>query len=360
MRMTMDALMARLRLEGLASDADTEAVRAALGGHEEEEMPIYLRALAGLGAWIATIFFIAFFYALNLFYDKGTAFVFGIVLVGAAAWLRRKARGDFSRHAAVAASFAGQALIVDAVAIMWHSNATSFSVAAIMSIVMIILVPDALHRFISAAIVVGTTAAALVALDVVHALDVTALITVAACAWIWRDESWRRSDDLTETLAPVGYGLVVGLFGICLFGAFYAVVFGGHRDAPAFGAVTTDGVAVMFAALVLVILREHDTSPSSVAGVTILVIIALFAALTLKSPGIIIGAGMLLLGFDRRNLILIELATAFLVVFGAANYYNLNLTLLEKAGVLVASGALCLVARLFVDKLLAGKEALPV
>ncbi|MEO5816926.1 MAG: DUF4401 domain-containing protein [Gemmatimonadaceae bacterium] len=360
MRMTVGELMTRLRNEGIASEGDIGAVRSVLDASVEHEMPIYLRALVALGAWVATILLIVFFYAIHLLDDRTTALVFGVVLVGGAAWLRRRSNGDFTRHAAVAASFAGQGLIVTAVEAIDHGQGMPFIVAVLISLVMIVVFPDPLHRFVSAAIAVGATAAALVVLHVAHALDVTALTAAFACAWVWRDRPWRRSDDLTEMLTPVGYGLAIGLFALCLFSAFYSTVGHPYEHAPQFGAVTTNGVAVMLAALVLVILREHDTSPSSIAGVAILVIIALFAALTAKSPGIIIGAGILLLGFDRRNLVLIELASAFLIVFGAANYYNLDLTLLEKSGILVASGALCLVARLFVGKLLvAGKEALP-
>lgn len=350
MRQTMGELMARLRAEGLATDGDTEAVRSALAAGEHEEMPIYLRTLVGLGAWVATILLIAFFYALHLLDDARSAIVFGVVLVGGAAWLRRRSSGDFTRHAAVAASFAGQGLILMAVEMLWRHDAVPFVVAALMSIVLIVLFPDPLHRFISAAIAVGATAAALVALHVSHALDITALMTVVACAWVWRVDLRNRSDDLTEMLAPVGYGLAVGLFGLCLFGTFYSMIGGARDHAPAFGAVTTDGIAVVLAVYVMAILREHDTSPSSVAGATILIIIALFAALTLKSPGILIGVSILILGFDRRNLILIELATAFLIVFGAANYYNVDLTLLEKSGILVASGVLCLLARVLLSR----------
>lgn len=360
MRMTMAELMARLRAEGVASADDAEAVRAALGAGGEEEMPMYLRTLVGLGAWVATILLMAFFFALHLLDDKGAALVFGVVLIGGATWLRRRSGGDFTRHAAVAASFAGQGLIVSAVDLVSQNDGTPFIAAVLISVVMIIVMPDPLHRFVSATIAVGATAAALAALHVDHALDVTALITVLVSALVWRVGLVDRSDALTEMLTPVGYGLAIGLFGVCLFSAFFSMVDSGRGQAPGLSAVTTDGVAVMFAIFVMAILREHDTSPSTPASATMLVIIAIFAALTLKSPGIICGAAMLVLGFDRRNLVLIELATTYLIVFGAANYYNLNLTLLEKSGILVASGALCLVARLLLVKLTGTREeALP-
>lgn len=360
MRISVGDLMTRLRDEKVASEGDVAAVRDALSASQQDELPIYLRVLVGLGAWVATILLIAFFLALGLVDEASTAAVFGIVLVGGSVWLRRRANGDFTRHAAVAVSFAGQGLIVFAIDKMSSADEMPFVAAVVISLVMITLFPDALHRFISALVSVGAAAAALFAIHMSHALDVAALATVVVLAFVWRGSLPRRSDALTEMLAPVGYGLAVGLFGVCLFGTVFSGPLGTHDGMVAMGAVTTDGVGVMLAALVLVILHEHDVSPSSFAGAMILLIIALFAVVTLQSPGIIIGAGMLLLGFDRRNLVLIELATAFLLVFGAANYYNLNLTLLEKSAILVASGALCLVARLLVGRLLRGRaEALP-
>ena len=57
---------------------------------------------------------------------------------------------------------------------------------------------------------------------------------------------------------------------------------------------------------------------------------------------------MLALGFDRRARALIGLSTVFFLTFGAAYYYGLNLTLLQKSGILAASGAFCLMASAFV------------
>jgi uncharacterized membrane protein len=64
-----------------------------------------------------------------------------------------------------------------------------------------------------------------------------------------------------------------------------------------------------------------------------------------SSPGIVAGAAVLILAFDRRNPVLVGMAVVFLLVFGAAYYYNLDLTLLEKSGVLVGSGLLLLAIR---------------
>src|SRR5262249_40120335 len=62
--------------------------------------------------------------------------------------------------------------------------------------------------------------------------------------------------------------------------------------------------------------------------------------------------GVLLLGHHRRDVLLMGLASAALLLFGAAFYYQLHLTLLAKAGVLCASGGVLLALRpiLFRDR----------
>jgi uncharacterized membrane protein len=50
------------------------------------------------------------------------------------------------------------------------------------------------------------------------------------------------------------------------------------------------------------------------------------------------------LGFDRRARGLIVLGALFFLGYGAAYYYDMRLTLLEKSGILVLSGVICLAA----------------
>ena len=52
-----------------------------------------------------------------------------------------------------------------------------------------------------------------------------------------------------------------------------------------------------------------------------------------------------MLAFDRRNPVLLGLGVLFLLVFASVFYYSLNLTLLEKSGVLVGSGVLLFAVR---------------
>ena len=93
------------------------------------------------------------------------------------------------------------------------------------------------------------------------------------------------------------------------------------------------------------VLREHGERN---AWAWVLVV-ALFGALTSSNPALVAAVLVLGLGAHRRSRPLMGLAAAALVLAGVQFYYRLELTLLAKAGVLVASGALLLGARVPVE-----------
>jgi uncharacterized membrane protein len=144
---------------------------------------------------------------------------------------------------------------------------------------------------------------------------------------------------------------VTGLLGVLLFSSFFAVaddLVRGPRSARVnawhLGSVTTIGITIALMALMAAILHEHRRR-NNVTAATPLVL----GLLTLSTPGIVAALTLLILGFDRRNRILIGLAVVFLVKFASVYYYSLQLTLLEKSIVLAASGLLLLAVRAYVE-----------
>ena len=113
---------------------------------------------------------------------------------------------------------------------------------------------------------------------------------------------------------------------------------------------------LVLAGLVVAILGEHGTPRRSPTTLVAVVAAALLGAGTLSTPGVVAGAAILVLGFDRRDRVLVGLAVLFLLCFGSFYYYSLQLTLLQKSGVLVASGLLVLGARDYLTRAPAGEE----
>jgi uncharacterized membrane protein len=96
------------------------------------------------------------------------------------------------------------------------------------------------------------------------------------------------------------------------------------------------------------IFDEHGVSLGSQEAMLSFAAIIAIGWVTQSTPAITATLLMLTLGFDRRARALIALATVFFLMFGTAYYYGLHLTLLQKSGILAASGAFCLMASAFV------------
>ena len=349
MRFTIADLLARLRAEGLAPlDAD-RLVAGALLASEEDEAPWYIRAAVGFGAWIATGFLLAFVLAFFDLSRDATRIVLGLILVALAIWLRRGATGEFVRQGAVAVALLGQGLVIVGAGEMFDSTPLAGFAGLLLSLALIALIPDRVLRFLTT--VIGS-ASALVAVSglrepIAHELAVLALVAVAT--WVWRIGVRERDEDTAAMLEPVGYGLIVSVF---LALAFSGASAGGLsrelgtlRARAHLGPLTTVGITATLVALALAVLREHGTPWRSRLGYAVIAGVAALGLGTLSSPGIVAGAAVLVLAFDRRNPVLMGLGVVFLLAFGSVYYYSLSLTLLEKSGVLVGTGLLFLAIR---------------
>lgn len=346
MRLTIGEIVERLRAEGLAGAGEMEALGETLVRGAEDDIPWYMRAAVGAGAWAATVFLLVFLFGLQLLKDEITQIIFGVVLVAMALRTRRQASAEFVRQASVAASLAGQGLIIVGTGAAAHSGVVAGFVGLVLSVAMIVVMPDRVHRFLSTLIGAGCAAVVVTDLELRGGIEVLTVSLAVVTALVWRTGLRERSASHSDAVEPVGYGLLVATFAILL----YSEASGGRisplHDAMAGpGIATTLAIGALLIALVSLILRENRFSLSAPRSLLVLAATVLLAAVTRASPGIIAGVAVLVLGFDRRNSLLIGMAAIFLTVFGSVHYYSLSMTLIEKAGVLAASGAVLLVTR---------------
>jgi hypothetical protein len=348
MRLRVSDVVAQLRAEGLVGPGVEEAMAAALARDIHEELPWYVRAAVGVGAWLATAFLLGGLIALMGLRNEGVQLVVGSLLIATGVWTRREAGSEFMRQAAVATSFAGQGLLVAGLAEATDSAAITGLTLAALSVGLMWVMPDPIHRFLSTLVGVCAAAVAANASDVLP-FDIVTLVVVALIAYVWRVDLKTRSERIGTMLEPIGYGLVIALFGLLLFGTIATMGAADwlsdsrHPDVPA--RFTTAGITLALLALVGRILGEHGSDRTSMRSFAALAGVVALGASTLSSPGIIAGAAALVLAFDRRNRVLLGLAIVFLLVFGSMYYYSLHLTLLEKSAVLAGSGALLLAIR---------------
>lgn len=351
MRLTTGEVAERLWSEGVVTAAEVDALRRAVSHDGEDDIPWYMRVAVGAGAWAATAFLLAFLFGLQLIRGDVPRIVFGVVLVAAALWARREATAEFLRQAAVAGSLAGMGLIIVSLGSLTHSGAAAGTVGVILSAAMIILMPDRVHRFLATLVCAVCAVVAVLDLEWPRGLEVVAIALFLLAGWVWRFRLRERELRVAELLEPVGYGAIVAIFAILLFStATDGRISPLHSGTAGLGIFTTAAIAILLLALVVGIFEEHGRSPAEPTTLLVLASIVLLAVLTRATPGIVAGVAVLVLGFDRRNPVLIAMAALFLAVFGSVYYYSLQMTLIEKAGVLAASGALLVAARMVIER----------
>jgi uncharacterized membrane protein len=365
MQLTVTDVFGRLVAEGLAPPESLARVRAALEGSADTTPPWYARVIAGFGAWVATGCLIGFLVIVDLVDNDTAAMIVGALLVAAGVFARRQSapHQDFLRQLSLAVSLAGQVLVVVGVRAATESTAVAGLAALAMSGVVIAMVPDQAHRFMAALTgsiaLIATMASFKLAWyagsvgplgDVVlRGSDIATALLIGVVAYVWRVDVRERSPETTEMLEPVGYGVIAAVLVMLVFSSWFVELEGftrGGRSGAApwtLGAGTTIVIAIALSALMVAIL--HELRATSVTAVTPI----LLAVVTLSTPGIIAAVALLALGFDRRNRVMIGIATVFLVKFLSMYYYSMKLTLLEKSVVLVASGLLLLAARVYLE-----------
>lgn len=313
------------------------------------DSPWFVRAMVGISGWIAALFLLGFLaLALGQLIDgDGVA----AVVVGAffivAAWLllRLIVKNDFSLQFSLAFSLAGQALLVVGLfQLMQPERSLLWLVVASLQLLLIWLMPTSIHRFWSAwaAAVALTWALAIAGLS--H-LALAALAAAVALLW-FHELRWPRHLSL---IRPVGYGITLALLLIeaqHLSGESVLLLLGRGESPllwlpPWFGRLSTSLV-------LLVVWRLVGRIQPAVAtgGRRGLFLAALLvAAIAFKAPGIATGLMVILLGFAAGNRTLLGVGIAALFLYISSYYYQLELTLLMKSGVLALMGVVLLAAR---------------
>jgi hypothetical protein len=339
MKTVVEALIA----EGyLNAEAPVEVARVLAA--EETSTPWYIQLAVGISAWIAALFIIGFITTGIFLTESAVAYsVTGLLFCAAAVGVKRFfPRSIFAGQLSLAVSLAGQGLFISGVAIGTEEIIPTALATILLEVALIGLYPGSLHRFISALVIVGALLAIfLVELElyeITHAL-VIGLASLALLAWYGDPQFMVKGwADLSR---PLGYAAVIAMFGLLVPSAIPEV------DFAEYWWISTLGLLVVFYALLFLMLKRNNLQLSqkvigAIAGGAIVL-----ALVTWQTPGILAAITMLLLGFWRGHRLLMGLAIGFLVFFIGAFYYNLDLTLLEKSWILLATGLLLFIARYF-------------
>jgi hypothetical protein len=335
---TMQTVLDQLVEEGrLSPDARATIIPTLAAPDDAAGTAWYVRALVGISAWIAAVLLIAFLVGGTQLVRSGESLiVVGLVLCAVAIAVRRGVPSSiFAAQLALALSMAGQALFTFGVSDL--SNAVPATVLAIcvLEIALIAIYPDMLHRFFSTVVIVGALVALLFDWNVPGAIHPLIGLLAAGGVALWERESALAAARAEVYTRPIAYGLVVALLGIlCL----------GINELIPIPRWWISGLLLLPLLLVLeyrIVSRFEPRASAAIvpwlAAGTVLVSLP-----ALWTPGVLAAVIVIVLGLQRANRLLLGLGAAFLVVFLIAFYYHLDVTLLVKSLLLLATGLLLL------------------
>lgn len=337
--LSLGALLDELATDHLVAPTAERPLPAAIApAADAESSPWYVKTLVGVAAWIAAFFLGTFLGLLGIIDTAGQMIGWGIgltiVAIGLKWWLRQSI---FWGQLAFAMVLAGQGLLLFGIGDL-SQDGTTVALATIgLELALLLLYPDALHRMISVLVIIGALSFLCYDQDLPQLLHALIFATAAGAAFLWQGEFRLLTSRFYAYRTPVGYGLAVALFALCLLalGSWY-----GATD----WWLSAAGLALILLYLINQILRDLAQPLLSRTGLWAMGALLLLCIPAYQTPGILAAVIVLLLGRWRGNGLLLGLATLFLLFFLSAYYYNLEITLLNKSYILMGTGAALLVA----------------
>jgi hypothetical protein len=344
--MMMNKLWNLLENEGLVS-GDLPA----LG---EFDSPWYVKVILAFSGWLAAIFILSFLSVIfsHLYQNTLALIFFGVIFIAIAYFLlSKKKHHEFIEHLALACSVAGQALLTWAIVASSDITLIWFLVA-VMHVFLILIMPNYVHRLVSAFIATLCFAAAIYSIS----YSSTALLMYSALLMLCTGLLWLNEFKYQKSLAAVqaiGYGLVTALVIIKGTNVFINTnLWGFDRSEwiqPWMGEVLLGAVALYVVCRLMQ--KSHVQAFSNLWLLTIAGAL-LLAFLSINANGLIVGVMIMLLGFSASNRVLIGLAVMSLLFYISSYYYLLEISLLDKSLTLLVLGLVLILGRWLMLKLL--------
>ena len=336
-------------------------VEEALIEDHRSDMPWYLRIIVAIGAWLASCFFLGFALVLVDWQDKyqTTLGFVGVALLVIAVAVGRQKWGVFVGQCALAVSLAGQALIYYGfVNEHYHPLATAAVLSIGLAALLYIVYPNFLSRLMTcfAALQVSLlwiytggdgepfSGALRVQSDLSQLVLFYWAFHLAAICWCFLRP--RHS----VLFAPLGYALVASLAAWQVENLFNVWI----RSTEISYSIPWIEWMVLHLRIGLTALTLFGVSVWAAGGISALrekaplfigLALALAALVWLGSGGVLLALLFMLLGFSLQNWAILGLGLILFPVFLTHYYYNLNLDLLAKSGVLIGSGMVMLLLR---------------
>ena len=339
-------------------------VEESLVADHRTDMPWYLRIIVAIGAWVASGFFVGSAIQLIGWQDqhKSTIGFIGVALLIIAVTVGRQTWGVFVGQCALAVSLAGQGMIYYGfVNQEHHPQATAMVFSIGLAALLYVAYPNFLSRLMTCFAALQITlfwiyegdnggflpGAHRLGLDLSQLVLIYWIFHLAAICWCFLRP---RNSVL---FAPIGYALLASL-------AIWQVEILCNAWTGDISPTEINSSTLLMERMLphlqtaLTALTLFGISVWAAGGVSILrgkaplfigLALALAALLWLGSGGVLLALLFMLLGFSLQHRAILDLGIILFPIFLTHYYYNLNLDLLAKSGVLIGSGAVVLLLR---------------
>ena len=323
------------------------------------ESPWYVKVLLAFSGWLAALFLLGFI-GLGfggVFENSTLALIIGAMMIGTAFAILRIPKNEFIEHLGLAASLAGQALVVLAIFDFFNGNEViTWLLVVLLQVPLAIIMPSFVHRVFSSFLAVFAFSMTLNIMGLPYVISGVVLLLTALC---WLNEF--HYPQHMEKIRAIGYGLVLSLIllqGTALYGyRTMGGMFGGCQPTtlswPWVGEILI-GVVTLY--VVWYLLQRYKQIPSKRFSILAFLGTLFLIAVSIEVQGITVGIVIMLLGFSASNRILLGLGIVSLLFYISSYYYLLDATLLDKSKTLFIVGLTLLALRLLMLHLLPVKK----
>ncbi len=348
--MSIQHVLNQLEIEGyLKPDSKSKALEQI--AISSSETPWYIHLFVAIGAWLAAIFIVALLIVASAITSDVSAIFGGYLLLGIALFLKyNNPRGTFSGQLSLAFTAAGQVFLIGGFAFLFDLGffATTWLIILI-QVGIIIVYPNSIQRFASTLIIVGALTFWLAKIEFWFGLSVLVMLTAILTILYWSNEFKIRQNRMwSNYLTPIAYALPFSMMGVIIF---KMMVEGGYLYQPTFLAqpyILTLGLLFILIRLEQIIISSYRVRLDSPIVIHVLFGTAIITLPSLLTPGIIAAMIVLVLGVWRENRVLMGISAVCLIVFlGEFYLYELEMGLITKSYILMATGLTCLAVRFF-------------
>lgn len=320
----------------------------------EHEQHLYLRILVGIGAFIASLCFIKFLNITIFFFNRPISYqiFLGVLFISCAILLVKLAinkntlvKHNFLIHVSCCFMITGKILLIAGLQKLFNPNEPYSLIVAtlIATLATYHIYKISIDRFLSPLIFLTSTFFILFK-------EISAFSIFEVCVNLFFVSQLIiamlliTNGKIKREHVPLSYACI---FSLCLIVVYLSTgsklrFWGPYKDFNL--AVVNFSLAIAIIALIAWAageVRKLKSEPLSMASVGAIMLGVISA------PGILLSIGFMILGYAKHERLILLLSSILLPLFLFLYYYNLDLTLIKKSGILIANGVLILSGRIY-------------